>query len=50
MLSAVDGVSMTDEERAIIGVGAGSLRRHVGRLQMLTPRRQEYGKLSCVGS
>ena len=47
------GHALTGEERgyerAVIGVGADGSGRQVGRLQMQSPRRQEYGKLSCVG-
>lgn len=37
------------EERPVVGVGADSLRRQVGRLQVETPGRQKYAKLSNAG-
>ena len=38
-----------DEERPVVGVGADGPRRQVGRLQVETPGRQKYAKLSIAG-
>ena len=37
------------EERPVVGAGADGPRREVGRLQVETPGRQKYAKLSSAG-
>ena len=48
-----DGQALADqerhEERLVVGVGPADLRREVGCLQVETPGRQKYAKLSNAG-